>query len=131
MLEAAADRRSKRHSDSQYFRLAAGLKFQRKRPGASPSTRRIAVGHYGIEDEGRPPGESDSEGSSMILESVITCPECGTASKEQMPTDACLFFHQCVACGARLKPKAGDCCVFCSYGTVPCPPIQSRRGCCA
>src|SRR6266508_2365705 len=21
-----------------------------------------------------------------------------------------------------VKPKLGDCCVFCSYGTVPCPP---------
>ncbi|HEY7997903.1 MAG TPA: GDCCVxC domain-containing (seleno)protein, partial [Pseudolabrys sp.] len=28
-------------------------------------------------------------------------------------------------CGERLKPKPGDCCVFCSYGSVPCPPMQS------
>jgi hypothetical protein len=27
----------------------------------------------------------------------------------------------------RLRPKAGDCCVFCSYGTVPCPPVQEVR----
>ncbi|MGE0674778.1 MAG: GDCCVxC domain-containing (seleno)protein, partial [Methylibium sp.] len=33
-------------------------------------------------------------------------------------------------------PKSGDCCVYCSYGTVPCPPIQAQRqdgtgsGCC-
>ena len=31
-------------------------------------------------------------------------------------------------CGAPLKPKAGDCCVFCSYGSVPCPPLQAARG---
>ncbi len=32
---------------------------------------------------------------------------------------------------AQLKPKAGDCCVYCSYGTVPCPPIQERgKGTC-
>ena len=30
----------------------------------------------------------------------------------------------------KLKPKAGDCCVFCSYGSVPCPPIQESRSCC-
>jgi len=30
-------------------------------------------------------------------------------------------------CGARLKPKPGDCCVFCSYGSVPCPPIQAEH----
>jgi hypothetical protein len=28
---------------------------------------------------------------------------------------------------ALLKPKSGDCCVFCSYGDVPCPPIQEAR----
>ena len=31
---------------------------------------------------------------------------------------------------APLRPKPGDCCVFCSYGTVKCPPIQQQRGCC-
>jgi len=41
-----------------------------------------------------------------------------------MPTDACLFFHVCAACGAMLRPEAGDCCVFCSYGSVCCPPVQ-------
>lgn len=47
-----------------------------------------------------------------------------------MPTQSCLVFYQCPACGAVLKPKQGDCCIFCSYGDVPCPPIQleARRG---
>jgi hypothetical protein len=66
----------------------------------------------------------------MILESVIRCPNCGNESAELMPTDACQFFYDCKRCGARLKPKDGDCCVFCSYGTVPCPPVQERGGCC-
>jgi hypothetical protein len=44
-----------------------------------------------------------------------------------MPTDACLFFYECKGCGALLRPKPGDCCVFCSYGSVPCPPIQAER----
>jgi hypothetical protein len=26
-----------------------------------------------------------------------------------------------------LRPKKGDCCVFCSYGSVLCPPIQAER----
>jgi len=69
--------------------------------------------------------------SAPILESTLTCPACGHASGETMPTDACLFFHVCAGCGTRLKPKVGDCCVFCSYGTVPCPPVQAQRGCCA
>lgn len=46
-----------------------------------------------------------------------------------MPTDACLFFHECAGCHTLLRPKAGDCCVFCSYGSVPCPPIQAGDGC--
>jgi hypothetical protein len=46
-----------------------------------------------------------------------------------MPTDACLFFHECADCHTRLRPKAGDCCVFCSYGSVPCPPIQAGAAC--
>ena len=64
-----------------------------------------------------------------VLESVLTCPECKHAKAERMPTDACQFFYQCESCGKILRPKAGDCCVFCSYGTVPCPPKQAERGC--
>ena len=60
----------------------------------------------------------------MILSSTITCPDCGAAATETMPVDAGLFFYTCRGCGARLRPKPGDCCVFCSYGTVPCPPVQ-------
>lgn len=60
-----------------------------------------------------------------ILISRLRCPECGHKKDEEMPTNACMFFYDCTGCGARLKPLHGDCCVFCSYGTVPCPPIQA------
>ena len=66
-----------------------------------------------------------------ILQSTITCPECGATAEEEMPTDACVFFYECKGCHKRLKPSAGDCCVFCSYGSVKCPPIQLQKGCCA
>jgi len=62
-----------------------------------------------------------------VLESVLTCPACGRTSVERMPTDACLFFWTCPSCGSRVRPKQGDCCVFCSYGSVPCPPVQAAR----
>lgn len=65
------------------------------------------------------------------LNSTLTCPKCGFATTESMPTDACIFFFECPGCNELLKPKPGDCCVFCSYGTVPCPPIQESRACCA
>jgi len=61
------------------------------------------------------------------LRSTLTCPECGARTTETMPTNACQYFYDCPACGAVLKPKAGDCCVFCSYGSTPCPPIQVER----
>ena len=61
------------------------------------------------------------------LHSTLTCPECGHEKTEQMPTDACLYYYDCEGCGVLLKPKAGDCCVFCSYGTVACPPIQEAQ----
>jgi hypothetical protein len=67
------------------------------------------------------------------LTSTITCPQCGYQSSEAMPTEACQFFFDCKGCGVRLKPKPGDCCVFCSYGDVPCPPVQessSGNPCC-
>ncbi|ADE10540.1 GDCCVxC domain-containing (seleno)protein [Sideroxydans lithotrophicus] len=67
----------------------------------------------------------------LRLESLLTCPECGHAELLTMPTDACQWFYQCPSCNALLKPKPGDCCVFCSYGDVPCPPIQAgREDCC-
>ena len=66
----------------------------------------------------------------MILTSVIRCPNCGYESTEQMPTDACQFFYDCKQCHERLKPRPGDCCVFCSYGSVPCPPMQEGASCC-
>lgn len=66
----------------------------------------------------------------MQLISTLRCPDCGVESEEQMPTDACVFFYTCVGCGERLRPKEGDCCVFCSYGSVPCPPVQRKDTCC-
>jgi hypothetical protein len=72
-----------------------------------------------------------SKGNKINLISVITCPECGFKNEELMPENACTFFYQCSSCSTTLKPKQGDCCVYCSYGTVPCPPIQSGNNCCA
>ena len=61
-------------------------------------------------------------------QSTLTCPACGFRSTETMPTDACLYFYTCKQCALTMKPKHGDCCVFCSHGDVPCPPIQEDRG---
>src|SRR5450759_4250943 len=47
-----------------------------------------------------------------------------------MPVDACQYFYECINCKEMIKPKLGDCCVFCSYGTVKCPPRQMGENCC-
>ena len=60
-----------------------------------------------------------------ILEAVITCPLCDKQQRETMPEDACRYFYRCEGCGETLKPRRGDCCVFCSYGDATCPPKQS------
>ncbi len=67
---------------------------------------------------------------SVVLQSVITCPACGFSKTETMPTDACQFFYECENCKKMLRPKPGDCCVFCSFGSVKCPPIQAGNACC-
>jgi hypothetical protein len=72
----------------------------------------------------------DTNMTELMLESIITCPECGHESREKMPTDACQFFYECRVCATILKPRSGDCCVFCSYGSVKCPPIQQGNHCC-
>lgn len=52
---------------------------------------------------------------------------CGHKKQELMPKDSCQFFYECENCKALLKPEEGDCCVYCSYGTETCPPMQSQR----
>jgi hypothetical protein len=64
----------------------------------------------------------------MIEVSTITCPRCGHRESERMRPDACLIVYACKGCGVELRPLAGDCCVFCSYGSVPCPAVQRERG---
>lgn len=61
----------------------------------------------------------------VVTEATITCSECGHASLEAMPMDACQFFYTCEGCGTTLRPVAGDCCVFCSYSDQVCPPKQA------
>jgi hypothetical protein len=62
---------------------------------------------------------------SVVLTSSITCPHCGFRSEETMPANACVYFYECGGCHTVLRAKPGDCCVFCSYGSSPCPPRRA------
>ncbi|MBC8196546.1 MAG: hypothetical protein H8E60_01530 [Candidatus Marinimicrobia bacterium] len=66
---------------------------------------------------------------TIELKSILTCSHCGHKKIESMPTNACQFFYKCENCQNVLKPNKGDCCVFCTYGTIPCPPIQKNKKC--
>lgn len=68
---------------------------------------------------------------AVRTEARLTCPNCGGAEVLTMPVDACQWFHECRFCHEMLRPQQGDCCVFCSYADVPCPPIQAGTGCCS
>ena len=68
--------------------------------------------------------------SEIIQESMLTCPECGHSEIETMPVNACQFFYDCKGCGVILRPKQGDCCVFCSFGSIKCPPMQGDESYC-
>lgn len=67
---------------------------------------------------------------NIELKSIITCPVCAYQKLEEMPTDACQYFYQCENCRNVIRPKQGDCCVYCSYGSVKCPP-QQHSNCCS
>lgn len=65
----------------------------------------------------------------MTLKTIatLTCPRCHTQQTVNMPTNACQHFYKCQNCEEILKPKEGDCCVFCSYADSKCPPKQMEQ----
>lgn len=65
--------------------------------------------------------------NTVVLKSTLTCPFCRHAKTETMPIDACAYYYQCEQCEVLLRPKPGDCCVYCSYGDVRCPPMQAQK----
>ncbi len=72
-----------------------------------------------------------AEMTDPVMDCVLVCPSCGHTQRARMPADACQFFYECVQCHTVLRPKPGDCCVFCSYGSVQCPPKQLTQGRCS
>ncbi|WP_272506956.1 GDCCVxC domain-containing (seleno)protein [Salinibacter sp.] len=68
--------------------------------------------------------------ADIQITSTITCPECRAQTRVEMPADRCVFFWECPSCETTLRPAPGDCCVFCTHGFVPCPPVQADDGCC-
>lgn len=93
-----------------------------------PGTKTVTSSDRERREAAPRPREGAAGTGAVVLESVLTCPRCGFAKTETMPTDACQFFYECTQCKALLRPHPGDCCVFCSFGSVRCPPMQ-QDGC--
>jgi hypothetical protein len=73
------------------------------------------------------PTPEEASSDRVVLDSVITCPHCSVAKMERMPVDACQIVYACTGCGVILRPRPGACCIFCSYGSIPCPSVQVAR----
>ncbi len=61
------------------------------------------------------------EGKTKVAGAEITCPYCNGKSALLIPTDRCLPFAKCLACGRLIKAKPGSCCVICDYSEGKCP----------
>ena len=70
------------------------------------------------------PNGSGMPDTAPFLVLTIMCRRCGYIEVETMLTDARQFFYDGRSCGATLRLKPGHCCVFCSNGSTPCPPIR-------
>ncbi|MGB0846810.1 MAG: GDCCVxC domain-containing (seleno)protein [Thiolinea sp.] len=62
---------------------------------------------------------------TIILECTLTCPSCQTKESLTMVQGRSESFFTCTHCSTTHLTKLGECCIYCSYGTVSCPTIQS------
>jgi hypothetical protein len=51
-------------------------------------------------------------------------------STETMPVDTCIYLHDCAGCGPCSVLRQVTIAHFGSYGSVPCPSIQTNASCC-
>ncbi len=61
-----------------------------------------------------------------IVKATLTCPYCSSKESAEIPNDSCVPFYKCKSCGEMIKAKEEDCCVFCSYGSEPCPLNKNK-----
>ena len=69
-----------------------------------------------------PAGHVSIKDTAMPHVATVQCPICRARTRCEMPEASCVYLWECPACFSLLRPKPGDCCVFCSYGDQVCPP---------
>lgn len=66
------------------------------------------------------------DASKVMLDAVLRCPFCLGEELLRMPENFCEILRPCRFCRRIIRPRPGDCCVYCSFATVPCPPHQQE-----
>jgi hypothetical protein len=92
------------------FLILAGLAL-----GASFATRAFAKKKTKIKWDG------------IVGDCVVTCPVCKTQVQETMVSETPKLIYHCPVCLTWLSPKKGDHCIYDSYGSLNCPPIQVKK----
>jgi hypothetical protein len=91
----------------------------------------LAVGFLGfLGSAGRMfaiPRTSNLAWDGVVKNCVITCPVCNTKVQEVMSSETPKRKYHCPKCLTWLSPKSGDHCIYDSYGSVKCPPIQIKE----
>ena len=62
----------------------------------------------------------------IVDDCVVTCPVCKTQVQEKMTSETPKLIYHCPVCKTWLSPKKNDHCIYDSYGSVKCPPIQVK-----
>ena len=73
------------------------------------------------------PRKSNPVWAGVVKHCVLTCPVCKNRTQEFMVSESLKLVFQCPACLTWLSPKKNDHCIYDSYGSVNCPPIQIKK----
>ena len=58
------------------------------------------------------------------IKSILTCVKCEHKKEETMPQYASQIEYKCNNCNSIIGVKQNQCCVYCIYGSTPCPSSQ-------
>ncbi|WP_304608924.1 MULTISPECIES: GDCCVxC domain-containing (seleno)protein [unclassified Polynucleobacter] len=57
---------------------------------------------------------------------IITCPNCYGQETLEISQGYSQHLYRCPSCSIILKPRSGDCCIFCSFGSQDCSSAEQN-----
>ncbi|WP_285896681.1 GDCCVxC domain-containing (seleno)protein [Polynucleobacter corsicus] len=57
---------------------------------------------------------------------TITCPDCCGQETLEISQGYSQHLYRCPSCSTILKPRSGDCCIFCSFGSQDCSNAEQN-----